>query len=183
MSALKSLAFVAAPKLTMPDPTIDRRMKVISRLEEQKALLADPSFKRTVSLSVKKDGVRTTEERQQKISPWWRLTTQGSYVFCVRVGWKAIEFDKGKSGIVSVITLFHGLSCTLFDCLVCVRIGFPLRLRMPSCSRPSRTLRAAGAVARAGRGGRMAPIERKDCTGARTVRCRHLDVVDGAATS
>jgi hypothetical protein len=55
---------------------------------------------------------------------------------------------------------------------------------MPSCSRPSRTRGAAGAVARrraildrrcarrrvacAGRDGRMVPIEQKDCTGARS---------------
>src|SRR5215471_4443307 len=57
-------------------------------------------------------------------------------------------------------------------------IGFPTRPSMPPCSRPSRTLRAAGAVARrraildgrcarrrglcAGRDGRMVPIEQKD---------------------
>src|SRR6516165_3440556 len=56
----------------------------------------------------------------------------------------------------------------------------PTRLSMPSCSQPSRTLRAADAVARrraildrrcarrhgplAGRDGRMAPIEQKDWT-------------------
>jgi transposase len=60
------------------------------------------------------------------------------------------------------------------------RIGPPTRSIMPSCSQPSRTLRAAEAVARrraildrryarrqiarAGRDGRMAPIEQKDWT-------------------
>ena len=58
--------------------------------------------------------------------------------------------------------------------------GTPTRPSVPPCSRPSRTLRAAGAVARrraildrrcarrpwlcAGRGGRMVPIEQKDGT-------------------
>jgi hypothetical protein len=60
------------------------------------------------------------------------------------------------------------------------KIGPPTRSSMPSCSRPSRTLRAAKAVARrrvipdcrcarrlvlrAGRDGRMVPIEQKDGT-------------------
>ena len=68
----------------------------------------------------------------------------------------------------------------LMLCLVRERIGFPTRPSMPSCSRRSRTLRAAGAVARrraildnrcarrhrlrTGRDGRMVPIERKDGT-------------------
>ena len=62
----------------------------------------------------------------------------------------------------------------------CVRREAPTRSSLPSCSRPSRTLRAADAVARrraildrhcarrhearAGRGGRMVPIEQKDGT-------------------
>src|SRR6266853_6755172 len=74
-----------------------------------------------------------------------------------------------------------------------VWIGFPTRSSVPPCSRPSRTLRAAGAVARrraildrrcarrrvarAGRDGRMVPIEQKDCTGAAVERCRHVDMV------
>ena len=108
---------------------------------------------------------------------------------------------------ISVITLFHGLGCKLFDCLLCVGIGVPTRLRMPSCSRPSRTLRAAGAVARrraildcrcarrhvrrAGRDGRMVPIEQKDGTAAAVGRCRdvacgverHLDGLPATASA
>ncbi len=50
---------------------------------------------------------------------------------------------------VSVISLFEGLSRTLFDGLIVGReIAAPTRWSLPSCSRPSRTLRAAGAVAR-----------------------------------
>jgi hypothetical protein len=64
--------------------------------------------------------------------------------------------------------------------LVSLGSRLPTRLSMPSCSQPSRTLRAADAVARrraildrrcarrhgprAGRDGRMVPIEQKDWT-------------------
>ena len=82
---------------------------------------------------------------------------------------------------LSVITLFHGLVRPLFDGLSGGWADHaPTRSSMPSCSRPSRTLRAADAVARsraildrrcarrhgprAGRDGRMAPIEQKDGT-------------------
>jgi len=82
---------------------------------------------------------------------------------------------------VSAITLFHGLVRPLFDGLSGGWADHaPTRSSMPSCSRPSRTLRAADAVARsraildrrcarrhgarAGRDGRMAPIEQKDGT-------------------
>ena len=102
-----------------------------------------------------------------------------------RVGWTPHRDDDHGSAppqpsprpSVSVIAFFDGLACTFFDCLVCLWIGFPTRLRVPSCSRPSRTLRAAGAVARrraildcrcarrlvarAGRDGRMVPDRTK----------------------
>jgi len=125
---------------------------------------------------------------------------RGHLLQCVRRNWG----DPGRrprSGDrcdhLSVITLFHGLGCKLFDCLVCVGIGVPTRLRLPSCSQPSRTLRAAGAVARrraildcrcarrhmrrAGRDGRMVPIEQKDGTAAAVGRCRDVRYAGHAA--
>src|ERR1700693_1016821 len=78
----------------------------------------------------------------------------------------------------------------LMACLLGREIATPTRLMIPSCSRPSRTLRAAGAVARrraildcrcarrlvarAGRDGRMVPIEQKDGTAAAVGRCRDV---------
>ena len=44
-AALKSLTFTTLPKLGS-NPVLDRRAKVITRLEEQKSLLADPTFTR-----------------------------------------------------------------------------------------------------------------------------------------
>ena len=99
---------------------------------------------------------------------------------------------------VSVITLFHGLVRPLFDGL---SGGWAYhastRWSLPSCSRPSRTLRAAGAVARrraildrrcarrhvarAGRDGRMAAIEQKDGAAAAVGRCRDVGRAGHAA--
>ena len=99
MSALKSLTFTTLPKIGA-NPTLDRRTKIIARLEEQKLLLNDPNYTRTVRTWVKKDGQLTPVDKQQRVLPWWRVDTDGSYVFFVRVGSKPIEFEKGKNAIV-----------------------------------------------------------------------------------
>jgi hypothetical protein len=38
-------------------------------------------------------------EKQQRVLPWWRPLTNGSYAFFVRSGVKPIEFEKGKTAI------------------------------------------------------------------------------------
>jgi hypothetical protein len=98
MAILKSLNFTVLPTNTA-NPTLDRRARIIARLEEQKLLLADPNYRRTVRSWVKKDGENTPVEKQQRVLPSWRLAANGSYLFFVRVGQKPLEFDKGKSAI------------------------------------------------------------------------------------
>ena len=97
MAILKSLTFTALPQ--PGNPSLDRRTRVIERLEEQKRLLADPNFTRTIRTSVKTENGRTQIEKSQRVVPWWRMTPTGSYVFFVRTGLKPIEFEKGKAGI------------------------------------------------------------------------------------
>src|SRR6478752_5608502 len=55
MPALKSLAFTAMPK-TASDPVHIRRAKFIEKLEEQKLLLQDPAYIRTVQRMAEVDG-------------------------------------------------------------------------------------------------------------------------------
>jgi hypothetical protein len=98
MSALRSLTFTTIPKIGA-NPTLDRRTNIIARLEEQKLLLNDPGYTRTVRTWVKKDGQLTPVDKQQRVLPWWRVTANGSYVFFIRLGSKAIEFEKGKNAI------------------------------------------------------------------------------------
>src|ERR1700731_308586 len=98
MSALKSLTFTTLPKIGA-NPTLDRRTNMIARLEEQKILLNDPNYIRTVRAWVKKDGRLTLVDKQQRVLPWWRVDANGSYDFFVRLGSKPIEFEKGKNAI------------------------------------------------------------------------------------
>ena len=99
MSALRSLTLTTIPKIGA-NPTLDRRTNIIARLEEQKLLLKDPSYTRTVRTWVKKDGQFMPVDKLQRVLPWWRLNANGSYVFFIRSGSKPIEFEKGKNAIV-----------------------------------------------------------------------------------
>ncbi len=98
MSALKSLTFTTLPKIGA-NPTLDRRTNMIARLEEQKLLLSDPNYIRTLRTWVKKNGKLTPVDKQKRVLPWWRVNADGSYVFFVRLGSKPIEFEKGKNAI------------------------------------------------------------------------------------
>src|SRR3984893_406411 len=98
MSALKSLTFTTLPQIGA-NPTLDRRTNMIARLEEQKVLLKDPNYIRTVRTWAKKDGRLTLVDKQQRVLPWWRVDANGSYVLFVPLGSKPIEFEKGKNAI------------------------------------------------------------------------------------
>jgi hypothetical protein len=80
---------------------MQKRAKIIARLEEQKLLLSNPSHIRTFQKVVRKDGERSIVEKQQRVQPWWQMDQSGAYVMSVRVGSKPIEFEKGKAGAPS----------------------------------------------------------------------------------
>jgi hypothetical protein len=94
VSALSQLSFTTLelPKWSRDrDPITDRREKVITKLEEQKSLLADPTFTRTVQ---KRSGAI-----QKKVAKWWIVNGGGTATFFVRFGHGQVEFAKGKAGI------------------------------------------------------------------------------------
>jgi hypothetical protein len=99
MTSLKSLNIVPLPK-SGGNPTLDRRASVITRLEEQKLLLADPTYMRSVRSWLKgEDGKKSLVEKKQRVLPWWNAQPNGPFVFFIRSGWKPIEFEKGKAAI------------------------------------------------------------------------------------
>src|SRR5262249_58518327 len=98
MSALRSLTSTTMPKVGA-NPTLDRRTNIIARLEEQKLLLKDPRYTRTVRTWVKKDGQLMPVDKPQRVLPWWWLDANGSYVFFIRSGSKPIKFEQGKNAI------------------------------------------------------------------------------------
>ena len=100
MSSLKSLTFAAVP-VTNSSPLLARRLRLIERLEEQKSLLRDPSYVRIVQRWTKRDGERVLTEKRLPVRPWWRTDEKGQIVFFIRIGWKTVEFEKGKAGVVA----------------------------------------------------------------------------------
>lgn len=98
MPVLKSLSFTAMPK-TAGDPVNMRRAKFIEKLEEQKLLLADPGYVRTVQRTAEIDGQKQAVVRKQRVRPWWKTDPTGQIVMSVKFGSKPIEFEKGKAGI------------------------------------------------------------------------------------
>ncbi len=99
MTSLNSLNFVALPKVD-GDPTFERRKRTIAKLEEQKLLLSNPNFVRKVRSFVKENGVRKSVENEQRVAPWWRQHSDGSYLFAIKSGSKGVEFEKGKAAVV-----------------------------------------------------------------------------------
>jgi hypothetical protein len=98
-AALKSLNFTTLQKPSI-NPTLDRRARVIARLEEQKLLIANPNYKRAVrSWSKNEGGEKSLVETKQRVLPWWTVQPNGSYAFFIRSGWKPLEFEKGKAAI------------------------------------------------------------------------------------
>jgi hypothetical protein len=98
MNSLKSLNFAALPKADA-NPIVERRNRTITRLEEQKLLLANPNYVRKVRSFAKVDGVRKAIENDQRVTPWWRRHVDGSYLFSIRSGSKSLEFEKGKAAV------------------------------------------------------------------------------------
>ena len=99
MNTHRNLNFVQLPKL-VNDPTLDRRTRIIAQLEEQKSLLKDQAFMRSIRSWVKgEQGEKKLVEKKQRVLPNWRKQPDGSYIFFVRSGWKPIELEKGKAGI------------------------------------------------------------------------------------
>jgi hypothetical protein len=98
-AALKSLNFTTFQKPSA-NPAHDRRARVVAHLEEQKLLLADAGYQRTVKTWKKGEtGEKLLVETKQRVLPWWHAQPNGTYAFCIRSGWKPIEFEKGKAAI------------------------------------------------------------------------------------
>jgi len=101
MSHLKSLTLAAVPAV-VTDPAQRRRLRLISRLEEQRQLLSTPSLTRTVRRVVRAtDGSKSVVEKPVPVRSWWRLDDRGRTVFFLRSGTRLIEFDKGRAGVVA----------------------------------------------------------------------------------
>ncbi len=98
MPALKSLSFAALPK-NSSDPVQVRRSRLIEWLDEQKALIVDPTLVRTTQRTVKENGEKRIVPHQFKVKPWWRTDGSGHLFMSIKFAGRAVEFEKGKSAV------------------------------------------------------------------------------------
>jgi hypothetical protein len=73
---------------------------MIQKLEDQKALFKDPAFTKTLQRWVKKGDEKVLTERTVPVRPWWRVDEKGQTFLFIRLGYRTLEFEKGKAGIV-----------------------------------------------------------------------------------
>jgi len=142
MNTLKSLTFTTSPTQGA-NPILDRRAKVIARLEEQKLILKDPNYTRKSRTWVKKDGEKVMVEQQQRVPLWWRQHPNGSYALFVRSGLKPIDFEKGKPAIA--VSSLDKLPSVIDTLITAVRSG-ELDQQLAEASKqanPRKTKRAA----------------------------------------
>jgi len=140
MAVLKSLAFTAMPKSTN-DPVHIRRAKFIDKLEEQKLLLQDPAYIRTVQRMAEVDGQKQPVVRKQRIRPWWKTDPSGQIVMSIRFGAKPIELAVSLHGthIVYHRAQQRAASRSMIWILKSkLRLSPPLRLLRPQIWRASR---------------------------------------------
>lgn len=101
MQSLKNLHFAPVPKNSF-DPILNKRNKLITRLQDQKALLDNPLHCSIAHRwEITADGRKNLVERKRKVRPWWRQDITGKFHLLVRYGQKLIEFEKGKPAIIA----------------------------------------------------------------------------------
>jgi hypothetical protein len=100
MSMLKALNIVALPKISKNDPTLQRRIKLLTQLEQQRELAANPNFIVLTQKWIKQDdGNKALVDKQKRVKKWWVIDMSGVCFFTVRYGSKLIEIEKGKAAI------------------------------------------------------------------------------------
>ena len=78
MSMLKALNIVALPKISKNDPTLQRRIKLLTQLEQQRELAANPNFIVLTQKWIKQDdGSKALVDKQKRVKKWWVIDMSG----------------------------------------------------------------------------------------------------------
>lgn len=117
MSTLSALKLTAAKRSTGISPQVQRRLKLIKKIDDQialaKALATGGTYTTSRFRTVKDDeGGSRSVEIQKKVRPWWFPTETGKIALSIRYGARVVEISKGKTAIelASVDDLINALS-------------------------------------------------------------------------
>ena len=104
MSTLSALKLTTAKRSTGISPKVNRRMKLLKKIDDQiglaKALATGDTYTNSRFRTVKDDeGGSRSVEIQKKVRPWWFPTETGKVALNIRYGARVVEISKGKSAI------------------------------------------------------------------------------------
>jgi hypothetical protein len=94
LSLLGNLKLVATANTpaTTTDPIMMRRQAIVMKLQDQLELLNNPNYHKVLKH-------RGKEDTEHRVQPWWKDQQDGSVIFNLKSGFKAIEIAKGMFGI------------------------------------------------------------------------------------
>ena len=87
---------VHEPAGPQPRPGRQPPAKLVSRLDEQRHLVQNPSYVRVVQRWTGRGDERRQVEKKQPVRPWWRTDSAGNVVLCVYYGTKADRVREGR---------------------------------------------------------------------------------------
>ena len=100
MKTMKSLK-LGTFTLSTNDPVIRRRLKMVDRLEQQKALAKDPLHVETTYRWVKNaQGVKERIKLEKPIRPWWKIDPTGKVLLKLKYGSRTLVFEKGQNAFI-----------------------------------------------------------------------------------
>ena len=100
MTVLTKLNLVAYERESARDPKIQRRKKLIAKIEEQIQLATDPNFQPMKTKWIKDEyGSDQKVTVPKRVKRWWNENLDGTVVLTIRYGSKPLELAKGKAGI------------------------------------------------------------------------------------
>jgi hypothetical protein len=100
MNTLNTLSLVAMPKLNKQDPKQQRRRKLLTQLDQQRALAADPNYVVARQKWVKQEsGEKQLVNAPKRVKRWWSEDADGNCFFVVRYGSKPLALAAGKDAI------------------------------------------------------------------------------------
>ncbi len=104
MSTLSALKLTTAKRSTGISPQVQRRLKLVKKIDDQialaKALATGSTYTTSRFRTIKDDeGGSRSIEIQKKVRPWWFPTETGKIALSIRYGARVVEISKGKTAI------------------------------------------------------------------------------------
>jgi hypothetical protein len=100
MTFLSTVNLISYQAAVDRSPAFQRRQKLVSKIEQQLALLSDAAFRPTRQIWQKAaDGSLALVQKEVRLKPWWSKAANGKVVVTVRYGSKPLQLSDGCNAI------------------------------------------------------------------------------------